>query len=129
MAHYRSSRRNEATQRFQERRSREDEAPRLLAEVPGLSSLSLVIEERAGSNVGALAKHVRHVVVGRAPALFFLGCSDPNCKDGGHDVTGPVMRALAGHRPTFEGEDSCHGTVGSEACSRVLHYQATAGYA
>lgn len=116
-----------AAQRFEERRLREDEAPRLRAEVPELSTLKLTIEDRTEGGA-TLSRHVRHVVVERAPALFFIGCQDPNCKDGGHDVTGSIMRALAGARTLFDGDDACRGTVGTVPCTRVLHYEAVAGY-
>jgi hypothetical protein len=73
-------------------------------------------------------RHVRHVVVGRAPALFTIVCSDPNCLDGGHDVTVPVMRALSLRETVFEGEDRCQGSLGSSFCTRVLHFDAVASY-
>jgi hypothetical protein len=59
----------EAAQRSEERRVRENEAPRLLVAVPRLLSLSLFIEDRSDRSV-ARPKHVRRVVVQNAPALF-----------------------------------------------------------
>jgi hypothetical protein len=116
-----------ATQRAEERRLRENEAPRLSTKVPGLLSLSLAIEDRSGTSV-AQPKHVRRVVVERAPALFLIGCSDPNCKEGGHDVTDSVMRALIRRETIFHGEDQCYGALGPSPCTRVLHYDAIADY-
>ncbi len=118
----------EAAQRAEERRVRENEAPRLQVAVPRLLSLSLFIEDRSDRSV-ARPKHVRRVVVQNAPALFLIGCSDSNCKDGGHDVTDQVMRALLRGDTSFEGEDPCYGALGPSACTRVLHFDAAAEYA
>jgi len=68
--HYRKQ--SEAALRFAERRRREDDAPRLSAEVPRLLTLRLEIEERSGGSVVAEPVHVRRIVVEHAPALFFL---------------------------------------------------------
>ena len=127
MAGFRS-RVTEASQRFAERRRREDEAPRLLERVPELTGLRLEVEERRASSNAADSKHVRHVVVDRAPALFFLPCGDPACKDGGHDVTSPLMRGLMGRETKFEAEDTCSGSVGTAPCGRVLHVVGIATY-
>lgn len=117
-----------AAQRFAERRLREDEAPRLSAAVPDLVSLSLAIEDCSESSFSQ-PKHVRRVVVENAPALFVIGCSDPNCQEGGHDVTHPIMQALTRRQTAFHGEDKCYGILGSSQCTRVLHYEARADYA
>jgi hypothetical protein len=123
------NRRNtEAAQRFAARRQREDEAPRLSTEIPNLASLRLEIEERAGGSVVAEPKHIRRVVIDSAPALFVLSCGDARCKDGGHDVTSSILRALRSGDTTFEGEDVCNGSLGSGQCSRVLHYVGSATY-
>ncbi len=127
MAGFRS-RVTEASQRFAERRRREDEAPRLLERVPELTGLRLEVEERRASSSTADSKHVRHVIVDRAPALFFLPCGDPACKDGGHDVTNPLMRGLMGHETRFEAEDSCSGSVGTAHCGRIIRVIAIATY-
>ena len=116
-----------AAQRAEERRLREDEAPRLSNKVQGLLSLSLSIEDRSETSV-AKPKHVRHVVVAHAPALFLIGCSDPSCKEGGHDVTDSVMRALIHRETVFHGDDQCYGAHGTSPCTRVLHYDAIANY-
>jgi hypothetical protein len=121
-------RHSEAAQRFADRRRREDEAPRLAAEVPRLTGLKLEIEERSGSSPVAEPTHVRRIVVEHAPALFALPCGDSRCKDGGHDITHAVMRQLRAGQTRFDGDDICQGSVGSTQCSRVLHYVATATY-
>jgi len=123
-------RRSEGAERFAERRRREDEAPRLTAEVPRLQSLALEIEERSegGSPVPG-PTHVRRVVVAHAPALFVVPCGDALCRDGGHDVTNAVMRALRANETRFEGQDACTGSIGAAQCSRVLHFVGIATYA
>jgi hypothetical protein len=118
----------EGAERFADRRRKEDEAPRLLSVAPKLRSLKFEIEERrAGSSLVETA-HVRPIVVARAPALFFFPCQDSNCKDGGHDVTGPVSIGLRARKERFEGEDRCVGHAGSADCGRVLRYVAIATY-
>ena len=114
-----------AAQRFAGRRQREDEAPKLLAEVPDLLSLEMQIEERSG--VGG-TKHLRRVLVDRAPALFLVPCGDPRCIDGEHDLTMEIMHALRGHQGTFSGHDDCRGAIGSSPCLRVLHFDGKAEY-
>src|SRR5579859_2975555 len=116
---------SEAAQRAEERRAREDQAPRLHTVVPRLRSLSILVEDRSAGSVARL-KHVRRVVVERAPALFFIGCSASNCKDGGHDVTDLVMRALLRGETSFQGEDRCFGALGPSACTRVMYFDASA---
>ena len=116
-----------AAQRAHERRLREDEAPRLSARVPSLRSLSLAITERSDTSASQ-PKYVRRIVVQRAPALFLIGCGDPNCEEGGHDVTTTVMQALLNRKTTFQGEDKCRGALGSGYCARTMHYDATALY-
>jgi hypothetical protein len=116
-------------QRVAARRKREDESPRLGDEVPGLLSLRLEIAERAGLLV---IKHVRHVVVDRAPALFVLCCSDTRCHDGVYDLTATVMGALHARETIFHGDDDCNGSIGRQqgcTCGRVLHFDAVASYA
>jgi len=117
-----------AAQRHAERRQREDEAPRLSKEVPDLVDLSFEVEELTSGVADGQQRYVRRIVVEHAPAMFLLPCGDSRCTDGGHDVTYAVMRALRAHEKTFEGEDSCSGTIGSANCRRVLHYQAKAEY-
>jgi hypothetical protein len=123
------SRSTEAAQRFAERRKREDEAPRLAREVPRLKTLRLDIEERRTTAAGAESKHVRHVVVDRAPALFLLPCGDPDCRMGGHDLTRAVMHELASGATLFDIEEACRGTVGNAECTRIIHVAGVATYA
>jgi len=123
------NRRNgEAAQRFAERRRREDEAPRLQDEVPTLASLKLEVDDRQAGAVSAEAKHVRRIVVENAPALFVISCGDLRCKDGGHDLTHEIMRALRSRTAQFEGTDECRGSLGTSECRRILHYSAFATY-
>ena len=90
-----------------------------------LASLRLDLEERSG--IGGV-KHVRRVIVDRAPALFLVPCGDPRCLDGGHDLTTTVMQALHTHETSFRGSDECGGAVGQSACQRVLHFEGAAEY-
>src|ERR1700691_4968117 len=84
----------EASERFAERRRREDEAPRLRDEIPSLRTMRLEVEEHRATSAVAETRHVRIVIVDRAPALFVLPCGDPDCRDGGHDVTSEIMDRL-----------------------------------
>ncbi|HVJ21044.1 MAG TPA: hypothetical protein VM686_36790 [Polyangiaceae bacterium] len=119
-----------ATQRFAERLQQEHEAPRLAALIPALESLKLAVEERRGTWPSATPEgsHVRHVVVPSAPALFLITCHDPECRDGGHDVTALVMRALRARELRFEGKAQCYGHVGSADCQRAIRFVGTAAY-
>ena len=114
-----------ASERFAERRRRENEAPKLRAQVPTLTSLKLLIEEQNG--VGS-TKHVRHVMIDSAPALFLVPCGDPRCADGEHDLTTTVLRALDTRKTSFQGDDDCTGSVGMGYCARVIHFNGTAEY-
>jgi hypothetical protein len=126
MHHWRKD--SAAAQRFAERRERENSAPRLAFKVPRLKSLCLEVEERSETNGVAQPKHLRRIVVNHAPALFLVPCSDPNCRDGGHDVTDPVMQSLMRGEEHFEGEDRCFGQLGPSPCQRTLHYTGLAEY-
>ena len=121
-------RHSEIAMRAAERRRREDEAPRLASRVPLLESLRLEIEERRPGAVSADVQHVKRVPVESAPALFDLTCCDRSCKDGGHDITRAIMMELERGSTDFEGEDTCHGALGSAQCSRILRYKAFASY-
>jgi hypothetical protein len=122
------SRNREAAQLAAERRAREDQAPRLLAEAPSLKTLRLEIEERrAGTTVPETA-HVRHVSVPHAPALFALLCREPSCTGGGHDVTNAILQALRSRSARFEGEHACRGTTRDADCTRVLRFIGIAEY-
>ncbi|HEX3343703.1 MAG TPA: hypothetical protein VHS09_03980 [Polyangiaceae bacterium] len=125
---YSRSRNSEAAQRFAERRRREDAAPRLRAAVPALATLRLEVDERRGAANNGDPKHVRLVVVDSAPALFSLPCGDHACRDGGHELTDAVLRALGAGEKRIELEDACHGTVGTIPCGAVMHVVVTATY-
>jgi hypothetical protein len=114
-----------AAQRFADRRRREEEAPHLRNQVPGLVSLELAIEERSGAGA---TKHIRRFVVDHAPALFLVPCGDPRCLDGEHDLTTDVMRALRASRTSFEGKDDCMGNIGPSSCLRVIYFAGKAEY-
>lgn len=121
-------RNNEASERQAERRRREDEAPRLSAAFPNLVSLKLQLQESKGDVSVAETGHIRHVVVAHAPLLFEMPCRDTACKDGGHDVTNAIAKAIKAGQTEFTGEHGCTGYVGDAPCQRVLRYTATASY-
>jgi hypothetical protein len=118
----------EAAQRATERRKREDDAERLSAVVPTLESLRLDLEERRGEMALPESKHIKRVSVAHAPALFEILCLDSWCKEGGHDITADVLRALRSGATEFEGEHACAGRSGVADCQRVLRYVGTATY-
>jgi hypothetical protein len=124
----RQRRPTEASIRAEERRKRDDEAVRLKAEVPHLFELSLELEERQGEGSNLVGRHIKHVSVQHAPARFEIPCGDTSCKDGGHDITGPVLRALKASQVSVSGEDNCNGYLGSGSCRRVLHFLVHAKY-
>lgn len=109
----------------QERRRREDDAPRIAAVFPNLLGLKISVEERAAT---ATPKYIRRIVVTHAPALFILPCSDPHCSDGGHDVTTEMTQAIRSEKKVFEGTHECGGTIGSTPCRRVIWFSAEAEY-
>lgn len=120
---------SEASERFAERRQREDSAPRLSASIPALESLKLEIRESTSSTSACPeATHIRRIVVEHAPALFFVMCHDSYCKDGGHDISHGILHALRQQKTQFSGEDRCNGRIGSSDCQRILHYVGTATY-
>jgi len=123
-------RHTEVMQRTLERREHEDSAARLSTEVPRLETLRIEISDGGGSMFGGV-DHVRHVVVARAAALFNVTCGDHNCKDGGHDLTHEIMRALRATQVRFEGQHECNGSVGADGatrCTRTMKYVASATY-
>ena len=123
-----TGRSREAFLRFAERRRREDEASRLHADVPELRALRLEVEEHRGNSPLAETKHVRHVVIARAPALFVLPCGDGECKDGGHDVTDVLMQRLRDGATEFVIDHECGGDVRGARCDRVVRVRASAKY-
>jgi hypothetical protein len=123
-----NGRSREAVLRFTERRRREDEAPRLHAQVPRLASLRLEVEEHRGVSTVAETKHVRLVIVDNAPALFILPCGDPACRDGGHDITEAVMQHLQSGAAEFVVQDECMGNLRGAPCGRIVRMTAVAAY-
>ena len=118
----------EAMKRAAARRQREDNAARLQAKVPELKSLSLHIEEGPMGLEGAWVSYVRHVVVERAPALFEIPCGDRACRDGGHDLTRRVMRALQSGKAEHSGRHRCEGSVNGDDCPLELSFVVHATY-
>jgi hypothetical protein len=118
----------EAQQRAAARRQREDDAPRLRDKAPRLESLKLEVDEVRGADAVAGASHIRRVVVEHAPALFVIPCSDRDCKEGGHDVTEPILESLTAEQTSFEGRHACAGQVGAAPCGLTMRYRATATY-
>lgn len=123
-----NSRFREGAARFAERRKREDDAPRLKSVAPTLKTLRLEVDERRGTSTVADSKHVRHIVVDHAPALFVLPCGDSVCRDGGHELTEQMLQHLRRREPEFTVEDTCYGSVGSATCGRVIRVVAKATY-
>ena len=119
---------HDVQRRVEERRQREEEAGRLRDEVPELLSLRLEIDETQGNVPLTAARYIRHVVVDQAPALFEVPCTDQHCRDGGHDLTSPILQALRAERREFDGEDACYGQIGRVSCGRILRYVAHATY-
>jgi hypothetical protein len=113
---------------YAERRRREDEAPRLRSVIPTLKSLRLEIKEHRGDALVSEACYIRRVVVESAAALFFIPCTDPACREGGHDLSAAILRSLEQGSTEFQGTHRCGGVVGTGECARVLHYTATAEY-
>ncbi len=118
----------EGAQRVARRWQQADESPRLLSEIPGLTSLRLVIEESGSGRTVGGAKHTRLFVVATAPALFVIPCGDPRCEEGGHDVTREIMFQLRSAKTSFEGSDPCNGMAGTAPCGTIIHYYVTATY-
>ena len=123
-------RNSEAADRMRERRRIEDAAPRLIQEVPNLKSLRLTLSYRRGEVKLPDASYVRVVVVPTAAALFDVACADSTCREGGHELTESMLRALRAGKTNFTGEINCRGTSGSGAsdCNCVLMYEAEATY-
>ncbi|NUQ79283.1 MAG: hypothetical protein HUU21_37715 [Polyangiaceae bacterium] len=118
----------EREERRADRDRREVAAGKLLAKIPNLTSLRLAIRESRASTGISENQYVRHVVVGSAPALFEIRCSNAGCEDGVCDFTREILAALASGRSSFEGERPCPGRCRTTDCPRILHYVATATY-
>jgi hypothetical protein len=117
----------EANQRTAERQERENSAPRLIREVPGIASLRLSMAEFRVDATEAFSRHTRHIVVARAPALFQFPCTE-DCTDGGYDFTHEIMKALRGGSTDFHGHAECRGTRFQTTCRNRLEYAAFATY-
>jgi hypothetical protein len=118
----------ERKERRAQRMAREDAAGKLILRAPELTALHIEIDEtQRGASVSG-TRYIRRVVLAQAPALFEVPCSDPQCENGGYDVTGEILSALASLRTLFEGHRACSGRTGANDCARVLHYVATATY-
>jgi hypothetical protein len=125
----RNGRRNSpAYDQMLERRRREDEAPRLQAEVPRLKKLQIEVSARRDGVLITESVYIRHVVVSSAPALIWIPCGDSRCSEG-HDLTDELLRALRRSEARIIGTNACRGQVGTADCGRVLHYIAIADYA
>lgn len=121
-------RHSEAFREAAERKRKQDEAPRLRDAVPTLLQLDLqVIEERA--NVpGHEVRHKRVIIIERAPALFEFACSDRECNDGGHDLSGLVLKELGAGIALFHGVHRCGGHTRDGECAYDLRFEAHATY-
>jgi hypothetical protein len=115
----------QAHQRSADRRAREQEAPRLLSLVPNLSELEIAIVELSGV---ASVSHRKRFAVATAPALIIIPCGDPNCDDGGHDITYDVLQTLRGGQTQARREHDCRGQVASAPCRRRIEYDVRATY-
>src|SRR2546430_15261616 len=103
-------RNTEAAERYRERQQRENEAPRLADEVPGLDTLRLSISFK-NTDGSAQPSHARVVVVQRAPALFWVPCANKDCKHGGYEITQQGLPALRQHKTTFTGTSQYSGAT------------------
>lgn len=119
----------EAAKRAQQRRAREDSAPRLQQKVPRLAALKLFIKEWPFGEEAHEVSYTKLVVVDRAPALFVIPCADRACKEGGHDLTRRIIRALRDGKTEFTGKHECAGDIAGSECPLVLTFEAEASYA
>jgi hypothetical protein len=103
-----------------ERWEREDQAPRLATEFPELRRLRLELSEWIEARKVLDSTRVRHIIVERAAARFEEPCTDPRCKDGGHNLTHQMMQNLRRRLPTFVGQDECSGYLAERPCARIL---------
>jgi hypothetical protein len=114
-----------AAERSAALRMRENSAARLKTAIPTLKTLRIGVTEEGGANT---MKHVKHIVVDRAPALLFIPCGEPRCEDGGHDITHEVMRVLYDRRTHGEGRHECGGTTGLAPCVRRILFEVDATF-
>src|SRR5690606_13376617 len=99
-----NDRQKERTERWQ----REDDAHRLLTEVPYVESLKLNIEERRATNLVPGSRYTQHIIVGRAAARFEVPCSEPKCQEGGHDITHDILNGLRARQARITGTSTCN---------------------
>ena len=110
-----------------EHRRREDDAPRLQAEVPNLLTLRVKLEDIREEGRVVAATYTRPIVVASAPAYFEIRCMEPRC-DGRHDLTRAIVSALKAGQPSFTGRSQCPGMVADQPCERTLAYTCEATY-
>lgn len=112
----------------EERRRRENSAPRLHDVVPKLTSLRLRLEEEVEAGKPHNPPYTQLVVVATSPALFTVRCLEPRCS-GVHDLTEPILQRLVQSETRLEGSSTCGGEVDNAPCKRVLHYVCEAEFA
>jgi hypothetical protein len=118
---------SEAAKRAAERREKENAAKRLHDLVPELAEMTINIDERRFGHDESEVRHIRHIVVDNAPAIFDLPCCDRQC-DGHHDITGKILRGLKAHKTHIEGSDRCLGHSRDGDCALELRYTVQASY-
>jgi hypothetical protein len=111
-----------------DRWKRENDAPRLKDEVPGVLKLQLELEELQEDRPIAGTRRVRHFVLANASARFEIPCGEEKCEGGGHDVSHEVLSRLRAREPAFSGRNNCGGMVKDRGCDRTLRYAALAEY-
>lgn len=118
----------DALNRARERREKDDAAKRLKEVVPQLATLKLEIAEKPkGADDDKAIAHIKHVIVGRAPARFELPCCDHKC-DGSHDVTDVILAGLADKQAKIVGTDPCGGMAKEGPCHFEMTFTAIATY-
>lgn len=125
----RYGRQREAIERRRVRQENEDNAPRLITEVPQLRSLRLSLSFYRDNHVVQPA-HARLIVVASAPALFRVPCAERECQHGGHDVTQQILGSLRTLNVAFSGKSTCSGERGASGyCGSELRFEGQATYA
>ncbi len=105
------------------RRDKEDGSARLRDAVPSLSALHFQVSSRHGRAQLAETRHLKRFIVDQAPALFEMPCTDKACKEGGHDMTRDILKALNAAEARFEVENDCRA-----GCGRTLQVVGVAVY-
>ena len=111
-----------------DRWKRENDAPRLNAEVPNLEALRMNLEEFSGGHRIVGTSRIQHVVIAQASSRFEIPCGDSKCEEGGHDLTREALGHLRAAHEAFGGSSVCSGRVGERACDRMLEYSFQAKY-